>query len=642
MILWPWISSTALAETFLPTALQAEGLFAVLASGLVMIFLGRAILGPRVLPELALISGWGAFALTLTLWGATTPQSMVIPAVALIGVAAIAALTPRGRLAAPDLIAIGRLLTLGLPLLAVMAASYPSGPDTFTNQLPNAAYLYDYHQFPGADRPPMLAVWPAFPYNLQLAAFLPSLLVPAYPPNVLTHTNLLLQLAFALLLARSLRGPQSVSDEAPRWAAIGGGILLTTFLNPGFAPSVQFSGYGDPAVAITVAFAAWQAERLLAALAGGRSVPEERLTLVFALLAGVAVKQVSIFLMASIVGVAFLLGAFDRRIGPVRAFLSLTTAFLPAVLLVAVWRFYVSTHFAPDDELRFLPFNQWGFGNIPAILANMALHVWERMPFFILLYGVGLSAIPVLIRRGLTPAARLFVMTLGVTLLYTAFLIFNYIAHFEGEIGASAHSFFRYNVHLGLLATLAAVLFARESWVRRGAPELGRSWAVVTVAAIVLAVIAPIATAGWVRGDRRQPQPLVWDLAAWAAPQLQDEDRVELLLPGDNRSVAFMLRVAIAISPPYRGLANFGDTPRGDPETLDGLRQKGAAYALISCVTPKLAASPLGQALKLPTGEAALLATDGTRWRLIGTHAYPTIAAPKRWTTELSPGPFCR
>jgi hypothetical protein len=165
---------------------------------------------------------------------------------------------------------------------------------------------------------------------------------------------------------------------------------------------------------------------------------------------------------------------------------------------------------------------------------------------------------------------------------------------------------------------------------------------VVTVAAIVLAVIAPIATAGWVRGDRRQPQPLVWDLAAWAAPRLQDEDRVELLLPGDNRSVAFMLRVAIAISPPYRSLTNFGDTPRSDPETLDAIREKGAAFALISCITPKLAASPLGQALKLPVGEAALLATDGTRWRLVGTHAYPTFAAPKRWTTELSPGPFCR
>jgi hypothetical protein len=636
------MTSTALAETFLPTALQAEGLAALLASALVMIFLGRAILGPRVLPELALISGWGAFALTLTLWGVYTPLSMAIPATAMIAVAAIAALTQRGRLGEADLVAIGRLLALGLPLLAVMAASLPSGPDTFTNQLPNAAYLYAFHQFPGVGRPAMLSVWPAFPYNLQLAAFLPSLLVPAYPPNILTHLNLVLQLAFALLLARSMRGPQALGDTAPSWAAVGGGLLLTTFLNPGFAPAVQFSGYADPAVAVTVAFAAWQAERLLAALAGDRSAAEERLTLVFALLAGIAVKQVSIVLMAAIVAVAFLLGAFDRRIGPVRAFASLAAAFLPALLLVALWRFYIDTHFAPDDELRFLPFSDWGWSNLPAIASNMALRIWERAPFFILLYGVGLSAIPVLVRRGLTPGARLFAMTLGVTLLYTVFLVFSYVSHFPGDIGASAHSFFRYNTHLGLLATLAFVMFARESWIRSGAPELGGGWRGVAVAAILLAVVTPVAAAGWIRGDRRQPQPMLWDLARWTAPQLHDDDKVALILPDDNRSVAFMLRVAIAISPPYRPLANFADTARADPPVLDTLLAGGAEHALISCVTPALAVSPVGKSLKLTAGQAALLVADGAQWKLGGTYAYAPSAAPGRWTTELSPGPFCR
>ncbi len=642
MTLWPWTSGTALLDTFLPTAIQAEGLLAVFASGLVMLLLGRAILGPRVLPELAVVSGWGAICLVLTLWGASTPQTMRIPAAALVGVAAIAAVLPRGRLSAPDVIALGKLLLIGLPLIALLAAAYPSGPDTFTNQLPNAAYLYDYGQFPAANRPPMLAVWPAFPYNLQLAAFLPALLVPSFPPNVLTHVNLLLELAFALLLARSMRGPQAAGTLAPSWAAVGGGILLTTYFNPGFSPSLQFSGYGDPTIAVTVAFAAWQAERLLAALAGDRSVAEERLTLVFVLLAGVAIKQVSIFLMASVVVTAFLLGAFDRRIGPAKAFLSLATAFLPAVLLVGVWRFYVFTHFAPDDELRFLPLKEWGFANIPAILSNMAFRIWQKLPFFVLLYGVSLSAVPVVLQRGLTPAARLFLLTLGVTLLYTAFLIFTYISHFPREIGASAHSFFRYNTHLGLLATVAIVVYARESWIRRGSPPLGQGWRAVAVAAIVLAVVAPVATAGWTRGDRRQPQPLIWDLAAWTAPYLHDGDRVALLLPGDNRSVAFMLRVAIAISQPRHTLANFDDLPRADPAALSAVHGRGDNFTLISCVPAALAASQTGQSLKLPTGQAVLLAKTDSGWKLIGTHPYPTIPAPEHWTTELSSGPFCR
>jgi hypothetical protein len=614
----------------------------MLASGLVMLLLGRAILGPRTLPEIALIAGWGAASLVLTIWGVSTTQSMRIPAAALVAAAALGAFLPRGRFSGPELVGIGRLLLLGLPLLLVFAAAWPSGPDTFTNQLPNAAYLYDYGQFPAATRAPMLAVWPAFPYNLQLAAFLPALLVHTYPPDILTHANLLFQLTFALLLARSLRGTQPPGDTAPSWAAIGGALLLTTFLNPGFSPSIQFSGYGDPAITVAVGFAAWSAERLLAALAQDRSAAEERLNFVFLLLAGAAIKQVSIFLMGSIVAVAFLLGAFDARIGPRRAFVSLLAAALPALLLVGIWRFYVTTHFLPDDELRFMPLKDWNFAALPAILTSAAFQIWQRLPFFILLYGVSLAAIPLTFRRGLTPAVRLFLLTLGTTVLYTLFLIFTYVAHFPGEIGASAHSFFRYNTHLEFLAILAVVAFARESWIRRGSPHLGSGWATVAAASIVLALIAPVATAGWVRGDRRMPQPLVWDLGAFAAPYFDGGDRVALLLPGDNRSVAFMLRVAIALGPPHHALANFDDFAKADPETLKESLANGDAFALISCVPTQLAGSPQGQALKLVAGEAALLARSGDTWRLVTQHRYPDIPAPQNWTTELSAGPFCR
>jgi hypothetical protein len=642
MLAWPWTSTAALAATFVPTALQIEGLAAMLASGLVMLLLGRAVLGSRALPEIAVVAGWGVVALVLTAWGVTTQDSMRIPAAALVVAAAIAAFLPRGRLAGPELIGVGRLLLLGLPLLAVFAAAWPSEPDTFTNQLANAAYLYDYGQFPGIGRPPMLAVWPALPYNLQLAAFLPALLVHAYPPNILTHANLLLQLAFALLLSRSLRGTQAAGVAAPSWPAIGGALLLTTFLNPGFSPSIQFTGYSDPAIAVAVAFAAWGAERLLAALAQERSAAEERLALVFILLGGAAIKQVSIFLMASVVAVAFLMGAFDQRIGPRRALPSFAAALLPALLLVGIWRFYVGTHFMPDDELRLVPVSEWNFRVIPTILASAAFQVEQRLPFFVLLYGVSLSAIPLALRRGLTPAVRLFLLTLGVTLLYTLFLVFTYVAHFAGDIGASAHSFFRYNTHLELLAMLAIVAWARETWVRRGSPPLGAGWSVVGIAGIVLALVAPIATAGWIREDRRMPQPLVWDLGKFVAPYLDDGAHVALLLPGDNRSVAYMLRAAIALGPPHHALANFDDFSKADAATLKAASHKEDSIALISCVPTALAQSSEGHMLKLVAGEAALLAKNGDGWRLVATHAYPAIPAPEGWTAQLSPGPFCR
>jgi hypothetical protein len=628
--------------SFIPSWVQAGGLLAVLASGLVMLVLGRTVLGRHTLPEIALIAGWGVIALVLTLWGVLTPQSMHIPAVALIGAAAISAVLPRGRLGTRDLTTIGRVLILALPLLAVFAAADPSQPDTFTNQLPNAAYLHDYGKFPGTDRPPMLALWPAFPYNLQLAAFIPSLLVPEYPTNLLTDFNLLLQFAFAALLARTMRRSEPI-DATPSWASIGAAILLTTFLNPGFNPKIQFSGYGDPAIAIAVAFAAWQAERLLAALAAERSPAPERLSLTLVLIAGVAIKQVSVFLMAAVVGSAFLIGAFDKRVGPRRALTSLAPAFLPAVLLVGVWRIYVAIHFTPDDELRLMPFSDWSLSSLPAILENMALKISQRAPFFVLLYGVALSAPLVAKTRGLTPAVRLFLMTLGVTLAYTAFLIFTYVAHFPGAIGASAHSFFRYNTHLGLLVTLAVAAFARESWLRRGAPALGRAWRSVEIGAIVLALAAPVAAARWIRHDQREPQPLVWDLARFAAPHFHEGDRIGLLLPGDNRSVALMLRVAIALTEPRHGLAAFDDFGRADSATLATALHNGDGHVLISCVPPALADSAAGRAIGLTSGKAALLGDDSGHWTLTATYAYPDdLPAASEWTAELSPGPFCR
>lgn len=640
MIHWTLPDAATLAA-FIPNGIQAAGLLAVFANGLVMLVLGRAMLGARTLPEIAMMAGWGLIALVLTLWGVLTPENMRIPAVALIAVAAVAALLPRGRLTGPDLITLGRLIMLALPLIAVFASALPSQPDTFTNQLPNAVYLYDYGQFPGTGKPSILAEWPAFPYNLQLAAFVPALLAPDFPPAALIHVNLLLQLAFALLLARSMRGANTAIAAPPSWPAIGGALLLTTFLNPGFDPKIQFSSYGDPAIAVSVALVAWQAERLLAARAARRSGDHERLVLTFLLLAGVAIKQVSVVLMGSIVLVAFLIGAFDRRIGSARALAGFLPAFLPAMLLWGVWRNYVANHFDSSAELTFLPYAEWHFASLPTILSNMALQIWQRLPFFILLYGVAIAAIPMTLRRGQTPVTRLFLLTLGTTLVYTGFLIFTYVAHFPGEIGASAHSFFRYNLHLGLLATLAAVALAHGTWLERGAPRLGHGWDFIQAGAIVLALVAPVAAASWIRFDRREPQPLVWDLARFAAPHFRDADRIALLLPGDNRSVAFMLKIAIAMTPPRHALT-FDDIPRADA-ALEEAKKKGDLYALISCVPPNLAISAEGQAsAPLPQGQAVLLLNDGGTWRVVATHAYPPDLPPtEEWTAQLSPGPFC-
>ena len=103
-----------------------------------------------------------------------------------------------------------------------------------------------------------------------------------------------------------------------------------------------------------------------------------------------------------------------------------------------------------------------------------------------------------------------------------------------------------------------------------------------------------------------------------------------------------MLRVAIAIDQPRKRQTSFDFLPSADQHALDEARTRDDTFALVSCITPTLASSSIGQKLKLPMGQAALLASDGANWRLIASHAYPIDLPPiERWTHELAPGPFC-
>src|SRR6202011_1339701 len=68
---------------------------------------------------------------------------------------------------------------------------------------------------------------------------------------------------------------------------------------------------------------------------------------------------------------------------------------------------------------------------------------------------------------------------------------------------------------------------------------------------IALALLAPIGFAYRLRFDLVMPQPLVWDLAGKLKPYLKDGDRLALLLPGDNGSLADMLSgVLTDVAPP--------------------------------------------------------------------------------------------
>ena len=609
----------------IPSASDLAGWGAVAIASMAFIGLGRLWSAGAALPELALVAGWGVLSLLLTLWGALMPWSMVWPA---------AALTLLGLIAAPWRSAAfwqaaGRLVALALPLLALLASARPSQPDTFLNLLPNAAYLWDHGAFPADDRAPSYSLLPGAPYNLQLAGFIASLVAERFADNALIAVNIVLQLGFALFLARVIAGTEE-TVAPPSWGAIALGLLATTALNPGFVPRYHLSSYSEASVTVTLAVALWLAARALEHIAAGEEARAELRLLAPMLAALVNIKQDSIALAVGL-AVATLVLALWLTPGRRRpAAIQIALAVLPAVLLYLVWRWYVLGHFAAG-ELKLLPVAEWQVVSIPAILRSMAGTVVEKPYFFLavaLAMGMLIARRP---RRNLDRALAVAALFAIVLALYNGALLFTYVAHFEGEIGAAAHSYFRYNTHLGLALVLTLVLMAREMARERRWHPPERSAQPGAALAIIAVLVTPVAFLGYLRFDLEPPQQRAWLVAAEAQRALARGGRLGLILRGDNGSLQTMLEGIIRLTPPRHPSAELYSVDTMSSDTLDRLAGAGYNRVLISCV----------QVLPYGPDFIVLLEREDGEWHGTATQSYPAPPRAARWSHVVAEAPLC-
>ncbi|MBV8574551.1 MAG: hypothetical protein JOZ58_05845 [Acetobacteraceae bacterium] len=196
----------------------------------------------------------------------------------------------------------------------------------------------------------------------------------------------------------------------------------------------------------------------------------------------------------------------------------------------------------------------------------------------------------------------------------------------------TAHSFFRYNTHLALVLSLSLVLAARD--LGAGDRVSGKRARVLGSIALAAALAAPLLYAYRLRFDLDMPQPLVRQLAANLKPYLADGDRLALLLPGDNDSVATMIAGLLDYTPPRKRKLDLLRRDTADPATLDEAARLGYPLALISCVPDHWEG--------LPSSEAVLLRHDPEGWQLVAAWPYPAPAAKRYWQQILSWGPLCR
>ena len=599
------------------------------AIGAILLLAGAGLTGNRVAPEFQIGAGWGALCLVLTSWGVFVPLSLRYPAAAFVIAALGVMLLPGRRPGGGAWAALGRVLAVSLPLWLIMAPIRPSQPDTFLNLLPNAFYLVDYGRLPTSVLPPSFSFLPAAPYNTQYLSFLGSFLDPDYPASGMSLVNVMLQLVAALAIARAL-GPRPMSPAMPPpWGLVALGLLLVTLLNPGFVPRIHFTAYGEPASAAMAVLAAWifvSAQGQLPAA----SRPAQLVPLALTLAAIVNIKQAGFGLAAALAGAAVISASAERTLQRAAALKFIGLALAPAVLLCAIWRYHVAQ--AGVEELKPLPFGEWNWAHLSTTAAS-ALSVVSGKPVYFSCVAVAMLTLPLLLwREAWTTTTRLLAFNAALFVLYNAFVVITYITAFPAEMSAEAHSYFRYNTHLSLVLVLSLALAARELgaavWLRRGPLRLA------SAAVLVLAVLAPAAFVKRLRFDLDMPQPLVWDLAKKVSLHLHDGDRLALLLPGDNDSVATMLSGVLAETSPRRRNLDLLRSDTADLATLDEAARLGYRLALISC-------TPEGWD-DVPPSHAVLLRHEPSGWRLLAAWPYPADAAERRWQHILAWGPLCR
>jgi hypothetical protein len=214
----------------------------------------------------------------------------------------------------------------------------------------------------------------------------------------------------------------------------------------------------------------------------------------------------------------------------------------------------------------------------------------------------------------------------GTAIVYNAALLFAYVAHFEGEMGIGAHSYFRYNTHLGLLLMAAIVLLLRPWFCSRPRGQWQRVAAVVLVLGVLL---DPFPFLHMLRFDLEVPDLRVWTLAHEAAAQIAPDARLLLVLPGDTGSVAPAIEGVLRYTPPRRPDVELLVAP----DLAAAVAVPDYHYALLSC-------APSGMAGIAPGG-AALLARAGSDWRPDKVWRYDPVPPHARWSQVLAPAALC-
>ena len=606
---------------------QVSALGAVLVLWAALSALGGLLAGRERMAEGDALYGWAAVSFIVTALGVliSVPFTYVAWGLLAVALAAIVVRVRRegGIFSGPAI----RAALVAAPLFVIASALEPSQWDEFSHWLPASRFLFLTDGFPAAGNPVTgTQMLYAYPYGWPLLTYMASRIGGHFVENAGALLNLFLLLSFGLMAVRvALSGAGREDAKGRGWALAAVAALAGTLFNPTFSQKVVLTAYADTATAVAVAFGAVLGWRMLGALAGGEAGRARRLAWQFglAMVVLVGIKQVNLTLFVILVLAVGLAGLRDPAVpwrGLVR---QLPAAVVPGLAAYGLWRYHVATALAdpvlfPAAEATLMPLADWNVGLVPQILLQMLVIAGKKGVFFGVMAVAVFCAARGLVRfRG--PFDRLAIVVAGTFLGYNAFLLFVYVASFGAVDALRAVSYWRYTMHVGLLAGVFGAYAAGAMWRRFPAPR--RRAAGLGGLAVVIAVGAPLAFPHKLRIDLEPPKPHFGAIARSLEGILPRETPLFILDPLGTGESAVITRYRLnRFTVPYFS-AFHGNSAEAMGQFAAQLGPGGRL--LVHSVTP-----PARRALALELEEdvSYLLAREGTGWRI--ERAWPHPAAP--------------
>ncbi|MBT4932512.1 MAG: hypothetical protein HOL66_00280 [Rhodospirillaceae bacterium] len=576
-------------DYFLDGANKGQTVLSALFILLLLSALGAVLGGRRRILEADIFVGWGLLTVIFTLAAVflSNPLGVLSWCFFAAGIAClIYVLQSQQPLLPPGSI---RILIVLSPLLMITAAMEPSQWDEFSHWLSAPKSLFLSLDVPSDDNPPQgTAMLSAYPYGWPYLIYLGSRAAGIFLDGVGRIYNVVFLALFGLLALKiALRAAHDQEPGQLNWKMTGLAAFFILGMNPTFIQKIILTAYADTGTAVAVGISAYLLWMLLDAEAKGDREKATRTAWQAAFVAAalINIKQVNLILFLGLL-ISFLIAAWrDPEIRLSRClYLVIGISVLP-LFTYFVWRYHVGFNIttAIGGEAHFNPFEQWRFALIPQIILQMLVVATKKAAFFIVMT----IAVVLAIRAFFRPSGhygRLAIIGGGAFVSYNVFLLFTYVASFGERQALTAVSYWRYNTHLGMIATLLIAAWAGLLWKRWGlgtrVPEK------VKWLPLLLVVAAPFLFAHKLRFDLEPNKPHYTAIAREIAATIPNEVPLVIVDPmGSGESVVITRYITGRISIPY--LSAFHNT--GMKNILARLNYFGdKTQTIIHSVTPEM------------------------------------------------------